>query len=362
MNSRIRNSVVFGAFALVIGSGIVALGGNLTPPAGPVNPTMKDLDDVEPRAVIRNNPDGSTPIVINQSGSYKLGENIQAIGNQHGIEITTSRVTIDLNGFEIFGSEIGSLDGIHVTPGATDIAIRNGRIRLFTGAGIGASGSERCRIEGVDVNTTFAGGIVCGENAFVRGCTAQTVTIAFAVGISVGAKSKVTGCSVDECYTGFLADSASQVTDCQATRSTFAGFYLLGFANIEDCVAIGSSSVTQYGIYQDGSNGGEIANNLIGEFSVAGVRAEGSFQIHDNTIRGSAFGGDLGLVITGSRNFIFQNAISDCTNGMDLSNLCQQEVYANRLANVGALAINNCALLAPEETPNTSTNPHANLR
>ncbi|MCB9848986.1 MAG: right-handed parallel beta-helix repeat-containing protein [Phycisphaeraceae bacterium] len=361
MTSRTR----FGMAALAIGVlGLVApaLAGDLNPPAGAVSPTMKDLDDVEPRGVIRNNPDGITPIVISQPGSYKLGENIQAIGNEHGIEIAVSRVTLDLNGFEIVGSEIGSLNGIEVADNTENVTIRNGRIRLFTGAAIAGAVSDRMRVEGVDCNDTFAGGVVCGDNAFIDRCTATGVTIAFATGISAGDDSRVTNCSVDGCYTGVFANSGSQVTGCRASGSTFAGFYLLGVISIKDCVAVGTSSVTQHGIYADGFGGGEISGNTITEFSTAGIRAVGTTQINGNLIHGSQFGGDLGLIITGSRNFIYENTIFDCSSGMDLNNFCEQEVYANRLQNVGALAINNCAFPAPEESPDTSTNPHANLR
>ncbi len=361
MARMIRSAFALSAIVGTLGFGLVAVGGDLTPPAGPVNPTMKDLDDVEPRGILRNNPDGITPIVINQSGSYKLGENIQAIGFEHGIEIVIGHVTIDLNGFEIIGAEIGSLDGIHVAPGADDITIRNGRIRLFTGAGIGAFGSDRCRIEKVDVQNTFAGGIICGDNSFVDRCSAQSVTVAFAVGVSVGARSKILDCSADACYTGFLAQANSQVTNCNASGSTFAGYYLLGNARPTGCVATGSSA-TQYGIYQDGTGGGEIADNVISVFLTAGIRATTKFQIHHNTIIGSDLGGDIGIVIAGSRNFIFENSFDSCSNGLDLANICEQEVYANRLSNTGALAINSCSSLAPEEQASASTNPHANLR
>ena len=361
MARKIRIAFALSAVVGTIGFGVVAVGGDLTPPAGPVGSTMKDLDDVEPRGIIRNNPDGVTPIVISQPGSYKLGENIQGLGFQHGIDITTSGVTLDLNGFEIVGSEVGSWDGIHVAASAHDITIRNGRIRLFTGSGINAFSSERCRIERVDVRNTPAGGIICGNNAFVERCSAQTVTVAFAVGVSVGTRSKVMDCTADGCYTGFLAQGQSQVTNCNASGSTFAGYYLLGNARPTGCIATGGSS-TQYGIYQDGIGGGEMADNMISDFLTAGIRATGKWQIHHNTIVGSDFGGDTGLVIEGARNFIFENSIDSCSIGMNLNNICEQEVFANRLSNTGSLAVNSCSSLAPEEQVHLSTNPHANLR
>lgn len=351
------------AVVLTAGVGLFAIAGDLNPPAGPVAPTMKDLDDVEPRAIIRNNDDGVTPIVIDQPGSYKLGEDIVSLLNEHAIEITTSRVTIDLNGFEIRGAEATVSSGIFAEEGVNDITIRNGRIRFFAGAGIAMPDSDRCRVENVDVFGTSAGGIVCGEDSFVSECTADTVSILFAVGISVGERSKVFDCSVDDCYTGFLAQSGSQITDCRATGSTFTGYYIFGTAVPSGCVAIGVSQQTQYGIYHEGSGNTEIAHNVITEFTTAGIRAEGSLQIHHNVINGSGFGGDTGMILFGPRNFIFENSFLNCNvAAINFNNICEQKVFANRLANTGTLAINNCSVLAPEEQVGVSTNPHANLR
>jgi len=363
MPIKINRPVFLSAVVVVAGVGLIAVAGELNPPAGAVSPTMKDLDDVEPRNVIRNNEDGVTPIVISSPGSYKLGENIHAIGGEHGIEITSGRVSIDLNGFEILGSEVGSLNGIFAENSVDDLTIRNGRIRFFTGAGISFVESDRCRIEDVDVISTAAGGIVCGESAFIENCTANTVTIAFAVGISVGEDSKVFNCSADNCYTGFLAQTGSQVTGCHATGSTFAGFYVFGTAVPSGCVAIGTSQQTQYGIYQEGFGLTSIAHNVITEFTTAGIRAEGSLQVHHNVINGSSFGGDTGMIFVGPRNFVFENSFLNCSvAAINFNNNCEQKVFANRLANTGLLAINNCSVLAPEQQAGVSTNPHANLR
>lgn len=121
----------------------LAYAGDLTPPGGPVAPTMKNLLDVEPRMVIRNDTVPFTPIVISAPGSYYLGEDIQALPARHGIEITASDVTLDLNGFTIRGNlEVGSLDGIHVTGDRMNIAIFNGNIRSFLGHGVNASTAD----------------------------------------------------------------------------------------------------------------------------------------------------------------------------------------------------------------------------
>ena len=94
------------AAAAVIGLGFFAIAGDLTPPAGPVAPTMKTLDEVEPRTAINltNTPgDADSVYRITASGSYYLTGNITDQADKSGIEIATSGVSIDLNGFALIG-------------------------------------------------------------------------------------------------------------------------------------------------------------------------------------------------------------------------------------------------------------------
>src|SRR5713101_4560299 len=68
--------------------------GNLTPPGAPA-PTMKSLDQIEPRT-----PISSLPVFIGQSGSYYLTGSFD-LSSGDGIFISANNVTIDLNGFTI---------------------------------------------------------------------------------------------------------------------------------------------------------------------------------------------------------------------------------------------------------------------
>ena len=75
--------------------------GPLTPPGAPA-PTMKTLDQIEPRIAINatNTPgDASSLFRIAQPGSYYLTGNITGVAGKDGIEIASSNVTIDLMGF-----------------------------------------------------------------------------------------------------------------------------------------------------------------------------------------------------------------------------------------------------------------------
>src|SRR4051794_16844860 len=71
--------------------------GLLTPPGAPA-PTMKTLDQVEPRIAIT-----SVPINISTPGSYYLTGNLIGATNTAGIAIYTGNVTLDLNGFALKG-------------------------------------------------------------------------------------------------------------------------------------------------------------------------------------------------------------------------------------------------------------------
>src|ERR1043165_9796506 len=71
--------------------------GSLTPPGAPA-PTMKTLDQIEPRA-----PISSLPYTIASSGSYYLTTNLTALSAVDGIVINADNVTLDLSGFTMTG-------------------------------------------------------------------------------------------------------------------------------------------------------------------------------------------------------------------------------------------------------------------
>src|SRR5438445_13129756 len=83
--------------------------GSLTPPGAPAA-TMKTLSQVEPRT-----PISSVPFAITNSGSYYLTTNLTGTGGGAAISITTSNVTLDLNGFTLAGLGTSTGIGIFVT-------------------------------------------------------------------------------------------------------------------------------------------------------------------------------------------------------------------------------------------------------
>ena len=119
-------------------SPFVTAQGPLTPPGAPA-PTMKTLDQVEPRTPIdaTHTPgDADSLFKITQPGSYYLTGNITGVAAKHGIEIAAGGVTLDLMGFDLSGIA-GSLDGVSSTVASlTSISIRNGSIRAWGDEGI----------------------------------------------------------------------------------------------------------------------------------------------------------------------------------------------------------------------------------
>lgn len=125
----------------VLASGY-ALAGPLDPPAGPVVPTMKTLDAVEPRICINDLPGSVDAVhVITEPGNYYLCADVLGEAGKHGIHIdlsahttngcpVTRPVRCSLNGFALAGVP-GSDDAIHVSGSVANDEI----IYIFGGRG-----------------------------------------------------------------------------------------------------------------------------------------------------------------------------------------------------------------------------------
>ena len=116
---------------------------------------------------------GGFPVWITQPGSYRLTGDLIPPPGIDGINIQSDNVTLDLNGFGVFGSgEVGANDGIIFTD--PNVEIRNGSVRGFLRHGIfGAGiGSTHARVIDVRAYNNQIGGIYLeAEGSLVDRCS-----------------------------------------------------------------------------------------------------------------------------------------------------------------------------------------------
>jgi hypothetical protein len=160
--------------------------GSLTPPGAPA-PTMKTLDQVEPRT-----PISSAPYTITVPGSYYLTTNL-TVSSGNAITIATNGVTLDLTGFSICSTAASATNrGIRLNSDLSNITIANGFIRggvtndgsgVYSGSGfshgIYYSGNAPVNVlvSRVSVSGCLDNGINVGtgDSTVVESCTVRTV-------------------------------------------------------------------------------------------------------------------------------------------------------------------------------------------
>jgi hypothetical protein len=224
-----------------------ALGqGSLTPPGAPA-PTMKTLQQVEPRT-----PISSAPFTISQPGSYYLTTNLTVTTATNAIRIATNGVTLDLNGYTI-RSTANPAGGtaILIQGGLRNLAILNGNIEggvtnnagTYNGPGFGngiSHSGTRPRavcVSRINVSGCLYFGIYLSDSdsTVVESCAVRTV------GGSGIIASVVKNCTALEC--GDTAISGQTVSDCRG-ESTGSGLGVFA-KNAQNCYGISSSS---YGV------------------------------------------------------------------------------------------------------------------
>lgn len=393
-----------------------AFAGPLEPPVGPVAPSMKTLDEVEPRIAVNaiNTPgDADSLFRITQSGSYYLTGNISGVAGKHGIELAASGITLDLNGFTLKGVP-GSLDGVSVQSfDGQGVAIRNGSIRSWGDSGIEfenlAGHPSAGTISDIDASLNTGAGIITSSNARVERCTANENTgtgisvIAHCVivdcvatlndtdgittntgctvsgstasnnigrGFSLGIGSTITGCVSDGNTTGFRSQ-ASTYLNCNATNNNSDGFELLEGNTLRGCLA-----------YRNAGNGflASSANAII-DCSATSNELDGISVATNSVLRGNkchqngTSNSNAGIRATGADNRIEDNHCTDNRRGFAIVSgenfVARNTCSGSTIVNWDVAAGNACLIISATPTPGAvfgdsggtspgSTNPNAN--
>ena len=258
--------------------------GALTPPGAPA-PTMKSLDQIEPRT-----PISSAPVTISASGSYYLTTNVYA-STTSGITIATNNVTLDLNGFALLGTSYGP--GISLSGNLTNITVRNGSLggwEFGVSASTGGSGNivlEHLLLSGCDID-----GIVAALPAVVRCCTCNGNG---SFGMALYGGGQVTDCAIS--YNGkhgiYIAAAPVTVTGCFVANNAESGIFLDTPGNeVIGNTCIGNNTGASFvdaGIYVNDSRN-RIEANHVNASGFAGISVSGSYTgniIVKNSVSGN---------------------------------------------------------------------------
>lgn len=281
--------------------------GGLTPPSAP-GPIFRTLQQVEPRIPIDTVPSNTFAAhFISQPGAYYLTTNLNLNGDREGIRVSAQNVTIDLNGFTIFGhsNNVGIYGG---SSSVRNIRIHNGVLsRWASGIDFGAFNSisnvivEDIRIEGGVTGATNRPGISVNAAGVVRRCTVFGNVGPGTAAIDASASgSVIEHCSVFNAETGIRLVGQGRVENCWVQNAASIGISATRPSTIRN------NHLLNCGTGISVISNSWVAENLVDTATVDGIRMTASNnRIERNTVQNSASGYRMGNVAT--TNFVIQN-------------------------------------------------------
>ncbi|MHC4618138.1 MAG: right-handed parallel beta-helix repeat-containing protein [Planctomycetota bacterium] len=282
-------------------------------PSAPPGPTMKTLDEVEPRIPIPGSAIPLEPFQISRSGSYYLTGDRAATAN--GINVNADSVTIDLMGYSLIGP--GSASGVNygiLMSCRKNVEVRNGTVRDFGRSGIRemCTGGYQHRIINVRAEANGYVGInLSGTGHLVKDCTAR----ANAHGISVAVGGTMMGNTVYYNQgTGIQGVWACTLTD--NTASYNAG---TGIRTDYGC------TVTNNTAYRNDANGIRaeagctVTGNTVTENNGNGIHVQSNCKVVANTCCANGrYGDGAGIHATSRNNRIQANNLLHNDRGVDV--------------------------------------------
>ena len=201
---------------------------------------MKALDQVASTGIAinaTNTPgDANSEFIISAAGSYFLTGNL-VVNKSIGIHVTSSEVTIDLNGFRISGVP-GIGTGMLFSP-SRGCVVKNGSFSSFA-TGIEADGSRGGTFRQISVTSCGFVGLRSGEGWRVEECSAYDNA---GTGIATAASCQISNCiAVNNQDTGFYAGPGSAFSHCTSNHNTGGIPFDAGDGcTLTNCTAVGNS-------------------------------------------------------------------------------------------------------------------------
>jgi parallel beta-helix repeat protein len=307
------------ALAVLVVFSLMGYAGSLEPSAPP-GPTMKTLDEVEPKIPIQSlSASADAKYVIDRSGSYYLTADVTGVEpSKHAVRVDANDVTIDLMGYSLVGPGSGTGSGIYMD-GRRNVEIRNGTVRSFAGSGVyeADSGGRNHRLINVRVfSNGMLGVFLNGEGHLVRDCTAAAND---STGVYAGSASTLTGNTIYQNDGYGISAGASTITGNTITGNDDAGI----LASDRSLVAGNTIS----------------GNNQSNGPTQAGIKVSSSCFIRANAIN---YNKQNDIYVSGSGNSLEQNLLTNSAgNGINFGGT--PNFYANNRAHGHTTAFVNTA-------------------
>ena len=237
------------------------------PPGAPA-PTMKSLDQIEPRV-----PISSLPFTISNPGSYYLTTNLTDVAGTNGIIVEADGVSIDLQGFALSGSGGFSASSSGIYTGLAtrnNLEVRNGTIRNWAFDGIRALSANNSRFENLRIYNNADEGLNIGDSCTVQKCEVQGNG---GIGMYISDSSVIKDCTsvsnvsygidasencvIEDCVVSLNRDfgiagyTGMTVRGCSVINNQDAGILTAGYSTVVDCTVTtnGQTGNFKHGIF-----------------------------------------------------------------------------------------------------------------
>jgi hypothetical protein len=274
--------------------------GSLTPPGAPA-PTMKSLDQIEPRT-----PISSLPYTISTPGSYYLTKSLTVPDDGTlAITVAADNVTIDLCGFSITATgSTSSVSGISVPTSQKNLCVRNGSINGWGSSGITAFTVSGGLYEGLFFSNNQQFGLRVGASTTIRDCEASGNNLG---GLSALSNSVVIHCTAINNKVSGITCVQGTLVDCVSNNNPNNGI------TVERCVVRGCMILQNFGDGIAVGSGCLVVGNMCFQNNSSST-GKGGMEVTGtgNRIESNNFAGNsvAGLQVTGTHNIVIANTFT----------------------------------------------------